>query len=364
MAIQPILIFNAASFLNAAGQQGFDDDTTNSIVNGSGPFSLVQGNPTSVLIDDQENGTNEAVLNDGTSRPQFLASDVELEYVQDGVTQTTTFPAGSTQVQGEFTIVFDSGYTLVVIRMTDPNSATTGDTLVNAGYALIPPAGGSVPPPYDPVTGEFVLGNVVGGSNNGATPYSEIPCFVAGTMIDTPDGPRAVEDLKSGDFVSSDDGRVVPLVWVGRHELTAADLKRAPNLAPIRFEAGSVGNARALRVSPQHRLVLDAADVEIWFGEPEVLAPALAWLGQEGVQQEAPVSAVTYCHFACARHEIIRADGARAETLLPAAARASHLRRMLNDLNGVAFSGEGKPARPVVRLYEAQAFLAGRSQAA
>ncbi len=364
MAIQPILIFNASSFLNAVGQQGFDDDTTNSVVNGSGPFSLVQGNPTSVLIDDQETGSNEAILNDGTSRPQFLDAAVQLEYVQDGATQTTTFPAGTTQVQGEFTIEFDSGYTLVAIRMTDPNSATTGDTLVNAGYALIPPPGGSVPPPYDPVTGEFVLGNVTGGRNNGATPYSDIPCFVAGTMIDTPKGPRPVEDLRPGDMVTSLDHGPVRIVWTGRIELSVTDLKRAPHLAPIRFDPGSVENTRPLHVSPQHRLVLNAAEAEMWFGEPNVLAPAIAWLGQPGVRQDMPETAITYCHLACERHEIIRAEGAHVETLLPAAASAGHLQSILDDLSGVAIGCDDDPARPIVRVYEAQAFLFGISDAA
>ncbi|WP_224815496.1 Hint domain-containing protein [Hasllibacter sp. MH4015] len=364
MAIQPILIFNASSFLNAAGQQGFDDDTTNSIVNGSGPFKLVEGNPTSVMIDDQETGANEPILNDGTSRPQFLDDPVELEYVQDGVTQTTTFPAGTTQVQGEFTIEFDSGYTLVAIRMTDPNSATTGDTLVNAGYALIAPPGGSVPPPYDPVTGEFILGNVTGGSNNGATPYSDIPCFVAGTLIDTPAGPRPVEDLKEGDTVTSLDHGPVRIIWAGRHYVSGADLRRAPHLAPLHFAAGSVGNAEPLRVSPQHRLMLAEAEAEVWFGTPEILAPAIAWIGQPGVRREVPEGGVTYCHFACARHEIIRASGARAETLLPTAAQADHLETMLADLTGASGDRHAAPARPIARVFEAQAFLRRRSLAA
>ncbi len=72
MAIETILIFDAASFLNAAGQQGFDDDTNNAGVIGSGPFKLVNGNPQSVQIDDQENGTPANFLNDGTTRDQYL----------------------------------------------------------------------------------------------------------------------------------------------------------------------------------------------------------------------------------------------------------------------------------------------------
>ncbi len=40
-------------------------------------------------------------------------------------------------------------------------------------------------------------------------------CFMAGTMIRTPNGEVAVETLKRGDLVLTNDGRSVPVDWLG-----------------------------------------------------------------------------------------------------------------------------------------------------
>src|SRR4029079_13440407 len=45
----------------------------------------------------------------------------------------------------------------------------------------------------------------------------DIPaCFLQGTMIACPGGQRAVESLAFGDFVLTEDGRSVPVKWLGR----------------------------------------------------------------------------------------------------------------------------------------------------
>jgi hypothetical protein len=46
-------------------------------------------------------------------------------------------------------------------------------------------------------------------------------CFVAGTLIATPDGERAVEALAIGDLVMTANGRAVPVKWLGRQTLSA-----------------------------------------------------------------------------------------------------------------------------------------------
>ena len=82
------------------------------------------------------------------------------------------------------------------------------------------------------------------GNNNGASDYDLlVPCFTAGTMIRTPQGDRAVETLKPGDAVWTQRDPALPLAWVGTARVEAAD-----TLAPIRFEAGVLGNTAPLVV--------------------------------------------------------------------------------------------------------------------
>ncbi|MEM7644813.1 MAG: Hint domain-containing protein, partial [Pseudomonadota bacterium] len=140
-----------------------------------------------------------------------------------------------------------------------------------------------------------------------------IICFADGTRIATPHGPRSVENLREGDLVLTRDDGPQPLRWIG-----ACPIRPADGQAPIRFEAGTVGNDRPLRVSPQHRMIVRGWRAQILFGEEEVLVPAISLVDGQGVRQEEPKK-VTYRHLLCDTHQIVFADGAEAETFLPAA---------------------------------------------
>src|SRR6056297_2625673 len=86
-----------------------------------------------------------------------------------------------------------------------------------------------------------------------------ILCFTAGTMIDTPLGPRPVERLAAGDAVLTLDHGAQPLLWAGGSAFDAAALRARPRLTPIRIPAGALGPGNLSRdtlVSPQHRLLL------------------------------------------------------------------------------------------------------------
>ncbi len=55
----------------------------------------------------------------------------------------------------------------------------------------------------------------------------EIPCFVAGTQIVMPTGPRAVESLRRGGLVNTRDGPPMPVLWTGSRSLSHEELMRA-----------------------------------------------------------------------------------------------------------------------------------------
>jgi hypothetical protein len=147
-------------------------------------------------------------------------------------------------------------------------------------------------------------------------------CFTAGTLIDTPEGPRRVEDLRPGDLVLTLDEGPQPVRWVGQRRVTRQEMLRDPRLCPVRIAAGAFGPAqpaRDLSVSRQHRILRSGWACELHFAEPEVLVPAHRLVDGRRVRQEVPAGDVTYVHFLCDRHQIVTAEGLASETFYPSA---------------------------------------------
>lgn len=146
-------------------------------------------------------------------------------------------------------------------------------------------------------------------------------CFCAGTLIDTPDGPRPVEALRPNDLVTTMDRGSQPVLWTSARELGREALTADPRQRPVRIGKGALGPgrpARDLYVSPQHRVWLRSKIAARMFGTAEVLVPAIKLTGLPGVAQVTPGGAVRYHHFLCQRHEIVFAEGLPCETLLRA----------------------------------------------
>lgn len=182
-----------------------------------------------------------------------------------------------------------------------------------------------------------------------------VVCFTRGTMIDCPEGPRPVEDLRVGDLVLTQDRGAQPIRWIGSRRLDA-ELAQAPHLLPIRIRAGALGDglpAADLLVSPQHRILLRSRIAARMFGATEVLVAAKALLGLDGIEVASDQSEVEYFHFIFDQHEIVFANGAEAESLLPGPealkAVGPAARRELADifqgLDGVSFG----PARDIIK---------------
>jgi len=146
----------------------------------------------------------------------------------------------------------------------------------------------------------------------------EVVCFARGVLIDTPEGPRKVEDLSVGDLVLTKDHGAMPVRWIGSRALSERSLSRHPSLRPIRIAAGAFGANNPetdLVLSPQHRVLLSSRIVRTMFGADEVLVPAKKLLGYPGVSQD-PTSPIEYFHILLDHHELVRANGCWSETLL------------------------------------------------
>ena len=189
-------------------------------------------------------------------------------------------------------------------------------------------------------------------------------CFVAGTLIDTPEGPRPVESLRPGDLVSTVDAGAKPVLWRGTRRISRREQLADPRLRPIHIAPGALGPGlpvRGLAVSPQHRILLSGWRSELYFGEPEVLVPAHRLVNDSTIRRVVPVEDVTYVHFLCDDHQIVLAEGLATESFHPnphslagvdPAAR-QELLTLFPELDQEAFS-PWEMARPVVRGPEAR----------
>jgi hypothetical protein len=156
----------------------------------------------------------------------------------------------------------------------------------------------------------------VGGSNWGKSSYMDfkdvdgVPCFVAGTLIATPEGERRIEDLRVGDMVCTAEGDAQPVLWVGRSPVTSSG---SVTQQPIQFSPGSLGPdlpQRTLLVSPQHRMVLR-------IGQREVFAPAKSLLPLAGVRQVMGRRDVVYVHVLLPQHSVLMTEGVASESFYP-----------------------------------------------
>ncbi len=141
------------------------------------------------------------------------------------------------------------------------------------------------------------------------------PCFTPGTRITVPGGHRRVEDLRIGDRVLTQDHGAQPVRWVRQVLVPGQGTGR-----PVRIRAGALGEGcpqRDLCVSPNHRMLVRSKIATRMTGVPEVLVPAKRLLGLPGIGLDRPCPALRYIHFRLDRHEIVFANGAPTETLLP-----------------------------------------------
>lgn len=149
----------------------------------------------------------------------------------------------------------------------------------------------------------------VSGSNNGTSFYSDyITCFAAGTMIQTAQGARAVENLRPGDEVWTFEDGLQPVLWSACSRVVGLG-----RFAPVHIAAGSLGNSEDLLVSQQHRICVENAMAELFFGQASVLVAAKHLCGLPGIDIR-PCPEITYAHFMFDRHRLVRAAGVLSES--------------------------------------------------
>lgn len=154
----------------------------------------------------------------------------------------------------------------------------------------------------------------------GARTSGGVICFAPGTRIATPDGPRRIEDLRSGDWVQTKDNGPQAVLWSGQRRMTGARLYAMPHLRPIRFRSGALGQGRPdedLIVSPQHRMLVKGSAARALFGVDEVLVSAEDLLNDGSITVDYHLREVTYVHILLEQHQILFANGLETESFHP-----------------------------------------------
>lgn len=170
---------------------------------------------------------------------------------------------------------------------------------------------------YNSGSGPLAASQAGGSTVINASPPQSAPCFLAQTMIATPEGEKAVSDLVIGDMILSKDGMAMPVRWIGHCKVSTlfADPLRA---LPIRIQAGALGDSlpkRDLLISPDHALLIDG-----------ILANAGTLVnGQTIIREEMQDEVFTYYHIEVDDHALILAEGMPAETFI------DHVERMAFD---------------------------------
>jgi len=149
---------------------------------------------------------------------------------------------------------------------------------------------------------------------------THVPCFTPGTMIKTDRGEVDAARIAPGDRVLTRDNGYQTVRWAGKKALTPSQIALDPDLRPVRISAGALGAnlpANDLLVSPQHRMAVGGAEVEMAFGLGEVLVAAHMLTHLPGVDRICPPEGVTYVHFMFDHHELVMSNGTWSESFQP-----------------------------------------------
>ncbi|MFC3612219.1 Hint domain-containing protein [Lutimaribacter marinistellae] len=279
--------------------------------------------------------------------------------------ETTLYPDGSVTLDVLANDESASGGVLTITHINNV-AVNAGDIVtLNTGQTVQLNADGTITVFGDGDTEDFNFTySATNGTNDdtGFVKVSQVPCFVAGTLIRTARGERPVEALRLGEMVETRDHGPQPLRWIGRRRVAAEG-----EFAPIHIRAGTFGRHGDVMVSPQHRILVRDSLAELLFGEAEVLVAARDLVNDRSVTRR-PGGAVTYVHMMFDAHEVVWASGLETESFLPGPQTTSvfeqpvidEICRIFPELDPQTGLGYGPAARRTLRSYEAGLLFADR----
>ncbi|WP_306112901.1 MULTISPECIES: Hint domain-containing protein [unclassified Roseovarius] len=279
------------------------------------------------------------------------------------------FPTGSKTLDLLANDINNTGGTLTITEING-QAVTTGSVVtLSTGQQITLNANGTITMVGDGDIEDFSftyeVSSSTGSTDVGFVTVSSIPCFVAGTLIRTPDGETPVETLAPGDLVMTQDDGPQPLRWIGQRRVEAAG-----DFAPIRIAQNTFGTHRELLLSPLHRVLIRDSLAELLFGEAEVLVAARDLVNDRSVRR-VEGGMVDYVHILFDRHQVVFSEGLETESFLPGPQTAKSFEAeiveeictLFPEIDPETGAGYSPAARRTLKRYEAQ-LLMSRARAA
>ncbi|MEY1554660.1 Hint domain-containing protein [Yoonia sp. R2331] len=147
--------------------------------------------------------------------------------------------------------------------------------------------------------------------------------LLGGTMIDTPDGARLIDDLVVGDLVNTLDAGPQPLVAVHSQTFAGLPYRTDRRLWPVRVEAGALGFGlpqRDLWISQGQQMLYRHIRVRHVLGADAVLVQARSLAATlDSVRVDGDLKAITGYHLVFETPQVIFAEGAATSSYDPQA---------------------------------------------
>ncbi|PYD76815.1 hypothetical protein CFR71_00115 [Novacetimonas pomaceti] len=144
-------------------------------------------------------------------------------------------------------------------------------------------------------------------------------CFLENSMIETPSGERAVQDLRIGDEIiayAGDHRQARRVIWAGRkHETVRPGLPDDEAGYPVRILRDAIAEGvpyKDMLITAEHCLFFDGGFV-----------PARMLVNNRSVFYDRSITSYEYYHIETEEHSVIRADGMLTESYLDTGNRAS-----------------------------------------
>lgn len=288
----------------------------------------------------------------------IAANSLQTELV--AITDTLNVSANQSRLIDVLANDINGGVGSLTITQINGQDVTAGDTItLPTGQTVTLQPNGKLLVMGDGDEEDFNFTYGVSNGTNFDVGYvnaTSVPCFAAGTMIETPRGSVQVERLQVGDLVVTQDDGPQPLRWIGKRTVPAEG-----DLAPVHIKANTFGQHRPLVVSPQHRILIRDTAAELLFGESEVLVAAKDLVNDTTVWRRQGGS-VTYVHLMFDRHQVVFSEGLATESFLPGPQTSNlfekavleEITAIFPELDPATGEGYGVAARRTLKRHEAE----------
>ena len=171
----------------------------------------------------------------------------------------------------------------------------------------------------------------------------------------------AVEDLKVGDLVLTQDQGMQPICWIGSQKISHQVASIFPDLMPVRIKSGAFGANlphAGFLLSPQHRVLVRSKIVAKMAGAFEALVAIKHLVEMDGVEQIIHEDMeVEYFHMLLDHHEVVSADRLPVESLFTGPQALKYIGEKSQNEILALYPDQGQSLEPIAP--PARVFLSG-----